>query len=121
MVDLRSDRDEIQDDPLGFDRVGRQDHSDAVAFQSGGGTCNPPGLRCGTELTPDGWIEIELKLGGHGPLLFLGFLGPVCLRLHIPYDQSRCTCKYFPRPMSQGSSIGSSSMRCRAAVDSGPG
>src|SRR5207302_11216085 len=72
VVDLRSLRDEIQDDSLRFGRVCRPEHPDAVRFEGGCGSRDVFGVRHGTELTLDGLVEIELKFGGHGPLLLRG-------------------------------------------------
>ncbi len=83
-MNLRSIRDATQDDPFGFGRVPRPEHSDAVGLQRGGGPCHSCVVRHGPEPTLDGLIEVQLDFGGHRPLLCRG-----CCALYA------CTCKYL--------------------------
>src|SRR6266511_2394841 len=54
VVNLRSIRDETQDDPLRLGRVCRPENADAVAFQGGHGPPHPRLTRWNAENSPDG-------------------------------------------------------------------
>jgi len=83
VMNLRSIRDETQDDPFRFGRVRRPERSDAVGLEGGGGPCHLCVVRHGPEPTLDGLIEVQLDFGGHGPLPSRG-----CFALYA------CTCTY---------------------------
>src|SRR5205085_10876610 len=88
VMDLRSIRDEAQDDPFCVGRVCCPEHGNAVRFEGGRGPRHPTVPRQGSKLTLDGWVEIELEFGGHVLPPRSGALRApsVCLHLQIPYD-----------------------------------
>jgi hypothetical protein len=60
VADLRSIRDQTQDDPFRFGRVCRPEHGNAVSIQGGDGPRHSGVVRHGPEPTLDGWIEVDL-------------------------------------------------------------
>src|SRR5207244_2501923 len=84
VVDLRSIGNETQDGLFRFGRARRPEHPDAVGLEGGGRPSRSCVVRHGPEPMLDRWIEVELDLGGHGPLLSRG-----CF---VPYA---CACTYL--------------------------
>src|SRR5439155_3116679 len=85
VVDLRSIGDEAKDDPLGFGRVCRPEHAEAVRFEGGYGARHPHVSRQRPVFPLDGWINIELEFGRHGYSLLSGWLRPIYA----------CACTYL--------------------------
>jgi len=73
VVNLRPIWDETQDHESRLGRVCCPEHGDAVRFEGSDRSRHPRVTRERPELTPDGRIQIQLKFGGHGPLLPLGW------------------------------------------------
>jgi hypothetical protein len=90
VMDLRSGRDEIQDNLLRLTGICGAEDADPVGLESRGRSCDAGIVRRDRELTAERPLEIRLVLGVQG---FLSVDEPIYLRPQIQYWLGGCACK----------------------------